>query len=393
MPSAPALDFDGLRPPSPFFTDTHRAWRDSLRRFVDTELAPHVDAFEDAGRLPAEIYLTAGRFGLLGAGFPEAYGGWTEGYDRFCGIVTAEELARLGAGGISAALMVHGIGLPPLLALGDEALKQAIAPPVLRGEAQISLAITEPSGGSDVANLTTRAERVGDRYIVTGSKTFITGGMTSRWATTAVRTGGPGAGGVSLLLIDLTAKGVSRTALPKQGWWASDTATLHFDAVEVDVAHRIGPENSGFVGIMLNFNGERLGMAAGALASARVCLEEAIGWARQRHTFGKRLADHQVIRHKIADMAQRINAATAYLDLCAWRVSAGETPVADLCLLKVMATQTLDHCAREASQILGGASYIRGGRVERIYREVRVNAIGGGSEEIMRDLAARQMGL
>ena len=197
MPSAPALDFDGLRPPSPFFTETHAAWRSNLRRFVEAELAPHVEAWEEAGRLPPEIYRTAGQFGLLGAGFPEAYGGWSEGYDRFCGIVTAEELARLGAGGISAALLEHGIGLPPLLAFGDEALKQAIAPQVLSGEAQISLAITEPSGGSDVASLTTRAERVGDRYLVTGSKTYITGGMTSRWATTAVRTGGPGAKGIS----------------------------------------------------------------------------------------------------------------------------------------------------------------------------------------------------
>jgi acyl-CoA dehydrogenase len=272
-------------------------------------------------------------------------------------------------------------------------MRARIAPPVLRGERQISLAITEPSGGSDVANLLTRAERRGDRYIVNGSKMFITGGMTSKWATTAVRTGGPGAGGISLLLIDLEAKGVTRTPLKKQGWWASDTAALYFDDVEVPVEDRIGEENRGFVGIMINFNGERLGMAAGAIASARVCIEEAAAWAQERQAFGKRLADHQVIRHKIAAMVQRATAAAAYLDLCAWRVSRGETPVADLCLLKAQATETLEFCAREASQILGGASYLRGSRVERIYREVRVNAIGGGSEEIMRDLAARQLGL
>jgi len=387
------LDFDSLRPPSPFMGDAHDAWRRSMRAFVDRELAPHVDAWEKAGRVPRDVFLKAAEFGLIGAGFPETYGGWSEGYDRFMGIVTSEELARLGAGGVSAALMVHGIGLPPILAIGSDDLKREIAPPVLRGEIQISLAITEPSGGSDVANLATRAEKRGDRYVVNGSKMFITGGMTSRYATTAVRTGGPGAGGVSLLLIDLESKGVTRTQLDKQGWWSSDTAALYFDDVEVPEDRLIGAENAGFIGIMMNFNGERLGMASGAAASARVCIEEAAAWAQQRRTFGKRLADHQVIRHKIAAMVQRVNATTAYLENCAWRVSRGDTPVADLSLLKVQATETLEFCAREASQILGGASYIQGSRVERIYREVRVNAIGGGSEEIMRDLAARQLGL
>jgi acyl-CoA dehydrogenase len=384
---------DALRPPSPFFREDHEAWRASLRRFLDREIAPHVTTWDEAGAVPRELFLKAGEFGLLGAGFPEAYGGWSEGYDRFFAIVTSEELARLGAGGVTAALMVHGIGLPPILALGSEELKAAVAPLVLRGELQISLAITEPSGGSDVANLETRAKAVSSGYRVNGSKMFITGGMTSRYATTAVRTGADGAGGVTLLLIDLQAEGVTRTALQKQGWWASDTAALYFDDVFVPDSHRIGPENQGFAGIMANFNGERLGMAAGATASSRVCLAEAITWAQQRRTFGKRLADHQVIRHKIATMLQKINATTAYLEHCAWRVQNGETPVADLCLLKVQATETLEFCAREASQILGGASYLRGGRVERIYREVRVNAIGGGSEEIMRDLAARQLRL
>jgi acyl-CoA dehydrogenase len=387
------LDFDALRPPSPHFTDAHHAWRASLRRFVDREIAPHAQTWDEAGAVPRDLFLKAGAFGLLGAGFPEAYGGWSEGYDRFSSLVTSEELARVGAGGVSAALMVHTIGLPPLLALGSEALKAEIAPPVLRGEIQISLAVTEPSGGSDVANIETRADAAPGGYSVNGAKIFITGGMTSRFAVAAVRTGGPGLSGVSLLLLDLEAPGVSRTPLAKQGWWASDTAALHFDNVFVPQERLIGQENGGFAGLMANFNNERLGLAAGAAASARVCLEEAIAWAQLRRTFGKRLADHQVIRHKIVAMLQRINAANAYLEHCAYRVQRGETPVADLCLLKVQATETLEFCAREASQILGGASYLRGSRVERIYREVRVNAIGGGSEEIMRDLAARQLRL
>ncbi|MGE0046351.1 MAG: acyl-CoA dehydrogenase family protein, partial [Hyphomonadaceae bacterium] len=191
-----ALDFDSLRPPSPFMNETHRAWRESLRKFVERELIPHVTEWDEAGFVPREVFKKAGDFGLLGAGYPEKYGGWSEGFDRFHGIVTSEELARMGAGGVSAALMIHGIGLPPILAIGTEEMKQAIAPKVLKGEMQISLGITEPDAGSDVANLTTRAVRDGDNYIVNGAKMYITGGMTSHYATPAVRTGGPGAGGV-----------------------------------------------------------------------------------------------------------------------------------------------------------------------------------------------------
>lgn len=393
MPSG--LDFDSLRPQSPWMGESHTVWRAALRRWIDTHITPHATAWDEAGAVPRELFAQAGRFGLLGAGYPEQYGGSGRGadYDHFHGIVTSEELARIGAGGISAALMVHGIGLPPVLALGSEAMKARIAPPVLQGREQISLAITEPDAGSDVASLSTRAERRGDCFVVNGSKLYITGGCTAHWLTTAVRTGGPGAGGVSLLLIDAHSPGITRLPLKKQGWWASDTAQIFFEDVEVPVENLIGPENGGFAGIMMNFNGERLGMASGALASARVCVEEAVAWARERRTFGKRLADHQVIRHKVAEMARRIAAGTAWLDQCAWQVAQGGTPVADLSLLKVEATNTLEFCAREASQILGGASYMRGARLERIYREVRVNAIGGGSEEIMRDLAARQLGL
>ncbi|GBF58831.1 acyl-CoA dehydrogenase [Candidatus Phycosocius bacilliformis] len=390
-----SLDFDGLRPRSPFVGESHALWRTQLRRFIDREIMPYAQDWDEAGAIPRELFLKAGEFGLLGAGFPVEYGGSGRGpdYDWHHGIITSEELGRVGAGGVTAALMIHGIGLPPILASGSEETKARIAPDVLAGRQQISLAITEPDAGSDVANLQTRAERIGDHYRVNGAKLYITGGCTSHWLTTAVRTGGPGAGGISLLLIDANAKGVTRRNLAKQGWWASDTAEIFFEDVDVPVEHLIGPENGGFFGIMANFNGERLGMTAGALSAARACVEDAVAWARQRKTFGKRLADHQVIRHKIARMSQAIAASTTWLDQCAWRVSQGETPVADLCMLKVQATETLEMCAREASQILGGASYMRGSRIERIYREVRVNAIGGGSEEIMRDLAARQLGL
>lgn len=387
-----SLDFDSARLLNPHFTEEHHAWRAALRRFVDTEIMPFAEEWDEAGAIPTSLWPKAAAVGLLGFGYPEAFGGVPG--DSWHAWIVNEELARIGAGGIPASLMVHGIGLPPVLNWGSEAMQKAVAPGVLRGERWISLGITEPGGGSDVASLTTTAVREGDEYVVNGSKTYITGGMRANWVSTAVRTGGPGARGVSMLLIPADAEGFSRTPLErKMGWWASDTATLYFDNVRVPADNLIGDENEGFKVIMTNFNNERMGMAAAMEASARVCLEEAVNWARARQTFGQRLADHQVIRHKIAQMKQKLNATQAYIRLCYESIEAGRPNPADIALLKVQASEVMEFCAREAMQILGGVGYMRGNRVERIYREVRVNAIGGGSEEIMRDLASRQYGL
>lgn len=387
-----ALDFDSARLPNPNLKEEHHAWREQLRRFIEAEMMPYANEWDEAGHIPIELWPKAAAVGLLGLGYPEQFGGF-EG-DSWFRWVANEEMARLGTGGIGASLMVHNIGLPPVINWGSEDMKQAIAPAVLAGESWISLGITEPGAGSDVANLTTTAVRDGDHFVVNGSKTFITGGMRANYVSTAVRTGGPGPGGVSMLLIPTDSEGFSRTPLErKQGWWASDTATLYFDNVRVPVTNIIGRENEGFKVIMTNFNGERMMMAAGMEASARVCMEEAVNYARDRQTFGKRLADHQVIRHKIAMMKQKINATQAYIRMCYEAIEAGNPSAGDIALLKVQASETMEFCAREAMQILGGAGYLRDNRVERIYREVRVNAIGGGSEEIMRDLAARQFGL
>jgi acyl-CoA dehydrogenase len=389
-----SLDFDSARLPDPNLRAEHAEWRATLRRFLDTEVMPHVDAWDEAGEVPLSLWPKAAAIGLLGLGYPEAYGGTSDGIDIWYRNIVSEELARTSLGGLASSLMVHGIGLPPLVNFASEAIKAEVIPPVLTGEKRISLAITEPSGGSDVAALRTTARRDGDHYVVNGSKTFISGGMRADWFTTAVRTGGEGARGVSVLLIPANLPGVSRTRLErKQGWWCSDTATIYFDEVRVPVANLVGPENAGFLVIMANFNGERMSMAVGMEAFSRVCLEEAVNWARERRTFGKRLADHQVIRHKIAMMKQRINATQAYIQLCARQIHDGSVQPGDIALLKVQASETMEFCAREAMQVLGGAGYLRGNRVERIYREVRVNAIGGGSEEIMRDLAARQYSL
>lgn len=375
---------------SPYYTPEHEVFRATVRRFVEREISPHVNDWDEAGAFPRELYEKAGEIGLLGIGYPEELGGTPA--DLFYSIIAGQELARCGAGGVCAGLMSHTIGTPPIVAMADEELKARVVPEILSGRKISALAITEPSGGSDVANLKTTARREGEEFVVDGSKTFITSGMRADYVTVAVRTGGPGMGGISLLLIEGDAPGFERTSLKKMGWWASDTATLHFDGCRVPAANLIGGENQGFRAIMMNFNPERLGLATSANGFARVALEEAVAYARQRETFGKPLIQHQVIRHKLVEMAQRVNATQAYLESLAWRIEHGEQPVAEICMLKNQATETMAFCASEAVQILGGAGFMRGSKVERIYREVKVNAIGGGAEEIMKDLAARQMG-
>ncbi len=379
------------RAKSPYYTEGHEAFRATMRRFVEREIAPYADEWDEAGEFPRELYRKAAAVGLLGLGFPEAYGGTPS--DAFHAIVASQELARAGSGGVVAGLMSHTIGAPPIARLGHAALKERVLPAVLAGEKISALAITEPDGGSDVASLRTRAERRGETYVVNGAKMFITSGMRADFYTVAVRTGGAGTGGISLLLIEKGMPGFTQQPLRKMGWWASDTAALYFADVPVPAENLIGEENAGFRAIMFNFNRERLGMAASANGFSMVCLEEAIRWARQRRTFGKPLVAQQVIRHKLVDMAMRINATQAYLEQLAWRVEQGESPVADIALLKNQATQTMAFCASEAVQIHGGMGFMRGTKVERIYREVKVNAIGGGAEEIMKELAARQMGL
>ncbi|MCC2601575.1 acyl-CoA dehydrogenase family protein [Sphingopyxis yananensis] len=384
--------FDDWRARSPYYDESHDALAASIRKFVEREIAPHIDQWEKDGELPRDLHKKAAEAGILGLRYPSEYGGHDDdGFDIFHSLIVTEELAAVGAGGLGASLMTHGIGLPPILALGSEELKQRIAPPVLAGDKIIALGITEAGGGSDVANIRTTARREGDHYIVNGDKMFITSAMRADYLTCAVRTGGAGAGGISLLLIDMSSEGVERQRLDKMGWRCSDTAAIYFSDVRVPAENLIGPENGGFIGIVRNFNGERLGMAMGCCAYARVAMAEAAAWAQNRQTFGKPLVQHQSIRIKLADMERQIEATQAWVDLCAWQVREGKDRPADFAMLKVQATRMLEHVAREAAQILGGASYLTGSKVERIYREVRVNAIGGGSEEIMLDLAGRQL--
>jgi acyl-CoA dehydrogenase len=403
--------------PQPLDLDALADIRESVTRFARREIAPHVSQWDAAGEFPRELYRQAAGLGLLGLGYPEALGGTPASW-RLRNAMTLALCRHGGSGGVLASLFSHNIGLPPLLAHGSSALQQAVIPPVLRGEKIAALAITEPGGGSDVAALRTTARREGDDYIIDGEKVFITSGMRADFITVAVRTGETepprfaapqggagalglpggswGAGGISMLLVPGDSPGLSRTRLDKMGWWCSDTAHLRFDGVRVPASHLLGEEGGGFRIIMGNFNGERLAMSAAALGFAQACYDEALDWARQRKAFGSTLSDKQVIRHKLVDMQMRIASTQAWVDAVADRADAGDSGadwVAHVCMLKNHATQTMQFCADQAVQILGGMGFMRGTNSERIYREVKVMMIGGGAEEIMKDLAARQLGL
>lgn len=376
------------------------ALADSVRRFTLDRIAQQVAAWDEAGEFPRELYREAAALGLLGLGYPEAFGG-TPAPFALRNAVSTTMARHSGSGGLMASLFSLNIGLPPVLRYGSPEVQQEVIPPVLRGEKIAALAITEPGGGSDVAALRTTARREGGDWVIDGEKVFITSGIRADWITMAVRTGdagSKGAGGISMVLVPGDAIGLSRTSLDKMGWWCSDTAHLRMDKVRVPARYLLGDEGGGFKIIMTNFNGERLGMSAMALGFAQACYDEALDWARQRKTFGSALVEKQVIRHKLVDMQMRIASTQAWLDAVTQLADEGKLEsdphcVAQVCMLKNHATQAMQFCADQAVQILGGMGFMRGTRSERIYREVKVMMIGGGAEEIMKDLAARQLGI
>ncbi len=378
---------------SPFENEERTAFRDTFRRFIEKDVKPYVDDWDEAGEIPWEIHEKAGEIGFFGFGIAEEYGGL--GFeDCFMRAAAWEEFGKCGANGVLAAIAGRSISLDPIQKLASEEIRQRVMADIVSGRKGSSLAITEPSGGSDVANLKTRAHRDGNHWVLNGSKTFISGGMKSDYFVVAARTGEEGLSGISLFFVEKDTPGFNRTAIErKMGWWCSDTATLYFDDCRVPAENLMGEENRGFIAIMKNFNLERVNIIAEALGMMKVCLEESIAYAQERETFNRPLLQHQVIRHKIADMSAKIDAVEAYLNQICWLVNESEMPAAEICKGKFLATKTLEFCASEAMQIFGGEGYLRGNLVERVYREVKVLAIGGGSEEIMRDLAVRQMGL
>ncbi|MBP5949380.1 acyl-CoA dehydrogenase family protein [Pseudomonas sp. P42] len=376
-----------------YFDPSHQMVRDSVRRFVEREVLPDIDAWEEAESFPRELYLKAGAAGILGIGYPEALGGSHEG-DLFAKVAASEELMRCGSGGLVAGLGSLDIGLPPIVKWARPEVRDRVVPQVLSGHKISALAVTEPGGGSDVANLQTRALRDGDFYRVSGSKTFITSGVRADFYTVAVRTGAPGFGGISLLLIEKGTPGFTvGRQLKKMGWWASDTAELFFDDCRVPVGNLIGAENMGFACIMGNFQSERLALALMANMTAQLALEESLKWAREREAFGKPIGKFQVIKHRLAEMATALEVSREFTYRQAAKMAAGQSVIKEISMAKNFATDTSDRITTEAVQILGGLGYMRESLVERLYRDNRILSIGGGTREVMNEIIAKQMGL
>jgi acyl-CoA dehydrogenase len=363
-------------------------YRETCRKFAAREIEPHAVEWEEAEAFPRALYAKAAAAGILGAGFPEAYGG--AGEDALLPLVGAEGLLWGGTTGVVAGLGSHGIALPPILFLGDEEQKRRFVPPVLAGEKIAALAITEPGTGSDVAGVRTRAVRDGDSYVVDGAKMFITSGCRADLVTVLARTGEDPHGGLTFFVVERGTPGftVSR-ALKKTGWRASDTAELAFAGVRIPAANRIGPEGSGFVALMRNFQQERLALAFMGHATAEVCLADALAYARERQAFGRPIARFQVLRHKLAEMATEALAARELNYAVARRVAAGEQIPAEVSAAKNFAARVAEGVCREAVQILGGMGYMRESRVERLSRDARLLAIGGGTTEVMNEVIAR----
>ncbi|OBF96422.1 acyl-CoA dehydrogenase [Mycobacterium sp. 852002-51152_SCH6134967] len=367
--------------------------RKTVRTFVEREVLPHVDEWERDGELPRDLHLKAGQAGLLGAGFPEAVGGG--GGDGVDAVVICEEMHYAGSpGGVFASLFTSGIAVPHMIASGDECLIDTYVRPTLRGEKIGSLAITEPGGGSDVGHLTTRADRDGEDYIINGAKTYITSGVRADYVVTAVRTGGPGAAGISLIVVDKGTPGFQVTRkLDKMGWRSSDTAELSYTDVRVPAANLVGAENSGFLQIAAAFVSERVGLAAQAYAGAQRCLDLTVEWCRNRETFGRPLISRQHVQNTLAEMARRIDVARVYTRHVVERQIHGETNlIAEVCFAKNTAVEAGEWVANQAVQMFGGMGYMAESEVERQYRDMRILGIGGGTTEILTSLAAKTLG-
>ncbi|KAA8907880.1 hypothetical protein TRICI_004887 [Trichomonascus ciferrii] len=398
---------------SPYYDETHAALRAEVREFVEKEIKPYVDDWDEKGEIDVNLYKKFADQGYLAmiVGLKDFPKGLTnkkvksvpmDKVDIFHELIVTDELSRGGSGGVVWNVVGgFSIGLPPVMRFGRPELIKRIVPGILDGDKRICLAITEPDAGSDVANITTTAEKTADgkHYIVNGMKKWITNSIWADYFTVAVRTGGEGMNGISMLLVEKDMPGIDIKRIHTQGMKVSGTGFISFDDVKVPVENLLGQENKGFKVIMTNFNHERLGVIMQANRFARLCVEESMKYAHKRETFGKPLIKHDVIRNKLGQMASRVEAGHSWLENLLYQYkNMGEEeamfrlggPIAGC---KAFVTQTLEFCAREASQIFGGLSYTRGGRggvIERLYREVRAYAIPGGSEEIMLDLSIRQ---
>jgi alkylation response protein AidB-like acyl-CoA dehydrogenase len=391
---APEIKPDFGAPKKHFiFTDEHEALRESMESFVKKELAPHSEQWERDG-FPDSVFKRMGELGFLGLHFPEQYGG--QGGDYFTSIVRSEAMAHSNNGGLAMGISVHtDMATPPILKFGSEYLKQTYLVPAIKGDKISCLGISEPGAGSDVAGIRTRAVRDGDDYVINGSKTFITNGARADFIVLVTKTD-PDAGydGFSLFVVDTETPGyhVSKK-LEKLGMHSSDTAELAFEDMRVPAENLLGEEGKGFYHIMWELQGERLIGAAGAVAGAQRVFDQTLEYAKERQAFGRPIGRFQAIRHKLAEMATKIETALQMVYTTAWRVENGEYPVREISMAKLYASQIACEVCDEAIQIHGGYGYMKEYHVERAWRDMRLNRIGAGTDEIMLEVIGRSYGL
>jgi alkylation response protein AidB-like acyl-CoA dehydrogenase len=375
------------------FTDEHEQLRESITNFAVKELAPHADEWEET-TFPDSVFRRMGELGFLGLDKPEAYGG--QGGDYFSAMVLAEALSNANCGGLSMGIAVQtDMAMPPILAFGTEEQKQEWAVPAIKGEKILCLGITEPDAGSDVKGIKTRAVRDGEDYVINGSKTYITNGHRADVIVLVTKTD-PDAGydGFTLFLVPMDSPGVIREKkLQKMGMHASDTALLAFQDVRVPSSAVLGQVGKGFYNIMWELQGERMIGAAGSVAGAQKCFDRTLEYAKEREAFGKAIGHFQVIRHKFAEMATKIETARQLVYVTAWRFANGEYPVREISMAKLHASRVACEVADECIQIHGGAGYMKEYNVERVWRDMRLNRIGAGTDEIMLEVIGRSYGL
>lgn len=373
-----------------YFHSDHDIFRKSLRDFLDKEVVPNIDQWEEEGRVPKDVFERFGEMGYFALGFDEAYGGMDT--DFFYRVIFIEEVNKCYSGGAAASIIGH-----PLLALehiekrGSARLKEKYLSPGIDGVKVGCLAITEPHAGSDVASILTKAENKGDHYIVNGSKTFITNGVYSDFLVVALRTGEAGYGGISMMVIDRDSPGVSATALKKLGWHASDTGEIAFDNVKVPAENLIGEENQGFYYIMQRFELERLVLSLGAIASCEQAMEYAMGYMSERTAFGRPINKFQELRHRVAQMASEIDACTIYNYQICKAFSDGHDVTQDCAKAKLLCTELADKVMYNCLQFLGGYGYMEEYKMARLFRDSRLGPIGGGTSEIMREIIAKDI--
>jgi alkylation response protein AidB-like acyl-CoA dehydrogenase len=375
------------------FTDEHEQLRESIRRFVIKELQPHAEEWEET-TFPNSVFTRMGELGFLGLDKPEEYGG--QGGDYYSSLVLAEEIVHAHSGGLAMGVAVHtDMAMPPILAFGTEAQKQEWVTPAIAGQKILCLGITEPDAGSDVSGIKTVAVRDDDGYVINGSKTYITNGHRADVIVLVTKTDTEAAyDGFTLFLVPMDAEGVVREQrLKKLGMHASDTALLAFQDVHVPETAVLGQIGKGFYHIMWELQGERLIGAAGCVAGAQNVFDRTLQYAKERKAFGREIGRFQVIRHKFAEMATKIETARQLVYTTAWRFQNGEYPVREISMAKLYAARIAVEVADECIQIHGGAGYMKEYGIERVWRDMRLNRIGAGTDEIMLDVIGRSYGL